>query len=295
MTFLSLNAFEGFSASSILSLKKIGPGHIDELVKEAVGQLDIPVHFSLRPFCSVCKQVFPTEHLLTLHLAESHDSFFAAQAARNMPVFECLVESCKEKFTSRKHRETHLFHHHRFPQGHNYENLHRPSKRSRMLLDAKPRKDRRKKKNRNKGKKPQILPDEVASRGKTKKDSGMDPEVMDETGGVGGSSSKRNGNAIDGSNQMDVDNVTVALSRLRTTDARMPLAPKFGVKRGGSMIMPKIPVAMKEGQFQRQHLPARRSKNTAASGNATSSGMDCDQPIEIENARDGSSSLAQPQ
>lgn len=39
-----------------------------------------------RSFCSICKKVFPTDHLLSLHLAEAHDSFFAAQAARNMNV-----------------------------------------------------------------------------------------------------------------------------------------------------------------------------------------------------------------
>ena len=36
--------------------------------------------------CSVCKAALPTAHLLDLHVTEVHDSYFAAQAARRLPV-----------------------------------------------------------------------------------------------------------------------------------------------------------------------------------------------------------------
>jgi hypothetical protein len=38
------------------------------------------------PLCSVCGATLPTAHLLSLHIAEAHDSFFAAQAARKLKV-----------------------------------------------------------------------------------------------------------------------------------------------------------------------------------------------------------------
>ena len=38
------------------------------------------------PRCSVCRAALPTRHLLDLHIAEVHDSFFAAQAARKLKV-----------------------------------------------------------------------------------------------------------------------------------------------------------------------------------------------------------------
>ena len=42
--------------------------------------------------CSVCRASLPSGHLLDLHMAEAHDSFFAAQAAKKMRVYRCLVE-----------------------------------------------------------------------------------------------------------------------------------------------------------------------------------------------------------
>lgn len=38
------------------------------------------------PRCSVCRVALPSRHLLDLHLAEVHDSFFAAQVARKLKV-----------------------------------------------------------------------------------------------------------------------------------------------------------------------------------------------------------------
>lgn len=38
------------------------------------------------PVCSVCRAALPNGHLLSLHIAEVHDSFFAAQAARKLKV-----------------------------------------------------------------------------------------------------------------------------------------------------------------------------------------------------------------
>ena len=38
------------------------------------------------PVCSVCGAALPSAHLLSLHISEAHDSFFAAQAARKLKV-----------------------------------------------------------------------------------------------------------------------------------------------------------------------------------------------------------------
>lgn len=40
------------------------------------------------PLCSVCGAALPTPHLLSLHISEAHDSFFAAQAARKLKVHQ---------------------------------------------------------------------------------------------------------------------------------------------------------------------------------------------------------------
>ena len=65
--------------------------------------------------CSVCRRCFASERLLGLHISEVHDSYFAAMVQRNLPVFECLVEDCEERFVTAKLRQRHLTRKHGFP------------------------------------------------------------------------------------------------------------------------------------------------------------------------------------
>ena len=74
--------------------------------------------------CITCRALLPTGHLLDLHIAELHDSFFAAQAARKLPVYACLVESCSRKFNSVEQRKQHLVDFHKFPRGYNIDRMH---------------------------------------------------------------------------------------------------------------------------------------------------------------------------
>ena len=43
--------------------------------------------------CSVCQKALPSSHLLGLHIAENHDSFFDVLSQKK-PSFECLLETC---------------------------------------------------------------------------------------------------------------------------------------------------------------------------------------------------------
>jgi hypothetical protein len=63
---------------------------------------------SFRLTCSDCKKNFPCEKLLELHVAEVHDTFFQAQAARRKKVFLCLVPGCSKAFRSCRERSQHL-------------------------------------------------------------------------------------------------------------------------------------------------------------------------------------------
>ncbi|KAK9806408.1 hypothetical protein WJX73_003058 [Symbiochloris irregularis] len=65
--------------------------------------------------CHECRANLSTSHLLDVHLAEVHDSFFQAQVARRLPVFQCLVEGCGKTFVSPAHRFQHLMDLHSFP------------------------------------------------------------------------------------------------------------------------------------------------------------------------------------
>ena len=74
--------------------------------------------------CNSCRAILPTAHLLDLHIAEVHDSFFAAQAARCLPVYACLVESCDRKFCSIQERKQHLVDFHKFPGSVHLDTIH---------------------------------------------------------------------------------------------------------------------------------------------------------------------------
>ncbi|KAK7792704.1 hypothetical protein R5R35_007519 [Gryllus longicercus] len=78
--------------------------------------MDFEMHYnSLHRYpCSVCKKQLPSAHLLDLHVAESHDSFFQVQSER-MPMYQCYVEECGEKFSTPKDRRDHCISLHKFP------------------------------------------------------------------------------------------------------------------------------------------------------------------------------------
>ncbi|GLT57188.1 hypothetical protein SLA2020_301760 [Shorea laevis] len=95
---------------------------------------DFENHYNARhtASCSVCSRVYPTSHLLSIHVSEVHDSFFQAKVARGYDVYECLVEGCGLKFKSYKSRQQHLVDKHKFPTSFEFFKKARPSKKQRQ-------------------------------------------------------------------------------------------------------------------------------------------------------------------
>ncbi|XP_024528883.1 zinc finger protein 511 isoform X1 [Selaginella moellendorffii] len=89
--------------------------------------------------CSVCSSCFPTKRLLSLHISETHDSFFKAKVARNHPMYECLVEGCPGVFFSDKSRKQHLVDKHKFPSSFHFHKStkNHPSQKQRQRFKAK--------------------------------------------------------------------------------------------------------------------------------------------------------------
>eukprot|EP00884_Botryococcus_braunii_P021438 jgi/Botrbrau1/7979/Bobra.384_2s0007.1 len=83
-------------------------------------------------FCAECGAQLASNHLLGIHVAEAHDSFFAAQAARCQKVFQCLVEGCVRMFMSAPDRRRHLLDFHGFPPDYDFRALYQPSRNPRM-------------------------------------------------------------------------------------------------------------------------------------------------------------------
>lgn len=79
----------------------------------------------------------PSSHLLDLHVAENHDSYFAALAERKPMVinlrvcvlscltfywqFQCFLESCTLRFPTQKERKSHCIEQHKFPSDFRYD------------------------------------------------------------------------------------------------------------------------------------------------------------------------------
>lgn len=80
--------------------------------------------------CATCSRVLPTERLLEMHIAERHDTFFRAMAARR-PMFECLVEGCGERFLTDSARKNHLVALHQYPRSFSFHRVPRPLRPSR--------------------------------------------------------------------------------------------------------------------------------------------------------------------
>ncbi|XP_041999412.1 zinc finger protein 511-like [Salvia splendens] len=87
--------------------------------------------------CSVCSQVYPTSHLLSIHVSEAHDSFFQAKVARGYAMYECLVEGCDAKLKSYKNRQQHMVDKHKFPSSFEFFKKSRPSKKQRQKTQRK--------------------------------------------------------------------------------------------------------------------------------------------------------------
>ncbi|XP_013924534.1 PREDICTED: zinc finger protein 511 [Thamnophis sirtalis] len=79
-------------------------------------------HYNMlhRNVCSSCKRAFPSTHLLDVHILEWHDSLFQIMAEKQN-MYQCLVESCPEKFKSSKDRKDHLITVHQYPSNFRFD------------------------------------------------------------------------------------------------------------------------------------------------------------------------------
>lgn len=66
--------------------------------------------------CGVCHVVMPCNHLLDLHVQETHDSYFASAVERHESLYQCLVHACPSRFSADKERLWHLQQQHGYPK-----------------------------------------------------------------------------------------------------------------------------------------------------------------------------------
>jgi len=76
--------------------------------------------------CETCHRNFSSNHLLSLHISESHDAFFKAQRDKGIAVFHCLIESCGRSFKAVETRRRHLVEKHKYPPDFRFNMARRP-------------------------------------------------------------------------------------------------------------------------------------------------------------------------
>lgn len=66
--------------------------------------------------CHECHKNFPSDHVLSLHIEECHDSFVAALRDKGERTYSCFVEDCDRKCRDPSKRRRHLIDKHTYPR-----------------------------------------------------------------------------------------------------------------------------------------------------------------------------------
>lgn len=117
-------------------------------LKEELMKLDSP-HDGQLYTCSVCTKKLISAHLLDLHVAENHDSYFQLQKDKKPVVsklkfsipklfqclwfqFACFLEECKHMSSSPEDRKDHCIKSHKFPHDFRFDKVGRRVSKSDM-------------------------------------------------------------------------------------------------------------------------------------------------------------------
>jgi hypothetical protein len=85
--------------------------------------------------CSVCGKSYPSDRLLSIHISELHDNYFAALSKRK-PSYCCLVLGCNAMFWNNADRRSHLVKEHEYHPSYDFHNPKRYLQKSRKKVPS---------------------------------------------------------------------------------------------------------------------------------------------------------------
>lgn len=75
---------------------------------------------SHRHVCQTCHKIYPSSHLLEVHVLETHDVMFNL-LSQKQSMFQCLLADCPIKFKTWKDRKNHMIKVHKYPPNYRYD------------------------------------------------------------------------------------------------------------------------------------------------------------------------------
>lgn len=89
-----------------------------------------------RNVCQTCHRILPSAHLLDLHILETHDVMFTILAEKQ-DMYQCLLESCSQKFRETMARRDHMVKVHKYPSNYRYDRSeHKRAKKNSSKIDV---------------------------------------------------------------------------------------------------------------------------------------------------------------
>ncbi|XP_037951525.1 protein lethal(2)k10201-like [Teleopsis dalmanni] len=98
----------------------------------------IETHETLPHVCAQCSEAYPTPHLLDMHVAEIHDSYFEALVRKGeKPMYACFFMNCSIKSYSYAERNKHCVKVHKFPKNFRWFQLRKKEQDRQADMDPK--------------------------------------------------------------------------------------------------------------------------------------------------------------
>ncbi|KAG6017974.1 hypothetical protein E4U54_008523 [Claviceps lovelessii] len=113
---LLLDSDTGDEASHRTTMKCSLPPHRELLAFNSYQEYESHYNTFHTNRCLECRKNFPSEHLLSVHIEESHDPLVRVKRDKGEHTYSCFVEGCDRKCLTHQKRRLHMIDKHMYPR-----------------------------------------------------------------------------------------------------------------------------------------------------------------------------------